>query len=67
MKPQATRLTSRQLAYLAHWKNSGHKIGRNEVIPEDTRIAPGGDAPELVELLVTGAMLVVVFVLVYFA
>lgn len=67
MKNQATRLTQQQLAYLAHWQNRGHVIGRDEVIPEDTRIAPGGDTPELVELLVTGALLVVVFVLVYFA
>lgn len=67
MKSQATRLNSHQLAYLSHWQNRGYKIGRDEVIPEDTRIAPGGDCPELVELLVTAALLVVVFVLVYFA
>lgn len=66
MKPQATRLTSQQLAYLAYWQKRGYKIGRDEAIPEDTRIAPGGDAPELVELVATGVILIVVFVLMYF-
>lgn len=66
MKPQATRLTSQQLAYLAHWQKRGYKIGRDEVIPEDTRIAPGGDCPELVELLVTGALLIGAFVIMAF-
>lgn len=66
MKPQATRLTSRQLAYLAHWQNRGYTIGRDEAIPEDTRIAPGGDDPTIIEMAVSALLLIAAFVLMYF-
>lgn len=39
-KPQATRCTQRQLAYLAHWQALGYTFGRDAVIPESTLIKP---------------------------
>ena len=61
-KPQATRCTQRQLAYLAHWQALGYTFGREAVIPESTSIRPDAwNLPTRTVLAVTAAMLVVVF------
>jgi hypothetical protein len=40
MKPQATRCTQKQLAYLTHWQQRGYTFGRDATIPESTEILP---------------------------
>lgn len=59
MKPQATKATQKQLAYLSHWKGLGYHFDRDAVIPEDTRIAPDAwRVPRRVELADTAIILV---------
>lgn len=61
MKPQATKCTQKQLAYLAHWQALGYQFSHDERIPEDTCITPGGwDRPRAIELAVTAALLIAV-------
>lgn len=61
-KPQATRCTQRQLAYLAHWQALGYTLDRDAVIPESTLTPPDTWAlPSRTVLAVTAVMLVVVF------
>ena len=40
-RPQATRCTQKQLAYLAYWRARGYQFKRGEKIPESTTIRPG--------------------------
>jgi len=63
MKTCATRYTQKQLAYIAYWEGRGYTFKPGEVVSEDTRIAPGGDSPKAIELLVTGFLLVGAFLL----
>ena len=59
MKPQATKATQKQLAYLSYWQGLGYAFDRNAVIPEDTRIAPDAwRVPRRVELSATAIILV---------
>ncbi len=59
MKPQATRHTQRQLAYMAYWQARGYQFGRDEAIPESTSIMPRKwDQPRPIELVVTAAVLI---------
>jgi hypothetical protein len=61
----ATRVSQKQLAYLAYWShpdNGGHEFPRGAVIPEDISIKPESWAlPSHTVLAVTAVMLVVVF------
>lgn len=65
MKTCATRYTQKQLAHIAYWEGRGYTFKPGEVVSEDTRIAPGGDSVKLVELLVTGLMLLGVLLVLY--
>lgn len=40
MKPQATRTTQKQLAYLSYWQSKGYTFTRNETAPENTVTPP---------------------------
>ncbi len=61
-KAMATRCTQKQLAYLAYWQALGYTFGRDDVIPEDTRIRPDAwNLPTRTVLAVTAVMLVVVY------
>ena len=61
-KPQATRCTQSQLAYLAHWQALGYTFDRDDVIPSDIRVKPDAwSLPSRTVLAVTAVMLVVVF------
>ena len=67
-KPQATRCTQRQLAYLAHWQALGYTFGRDAVIPESTLIKPDAwNLPARTVLAVTAAMLGVVGLILWVA
>lgn len=60
MKPQATRVTQKQLAYLAYWQARGYTFGRDAVIPESTSIPPRhAEQPKPIELIASAAMLIV--------
>ena len=65
MKPQATRVTQKQLAYLAHWqdpKNGGYTFPRGSKIPNSTLTKPDAwHLPIRFTLAVSAVMLVVVF------
>lgn len=63
MKPQATRYTQKQLAYLAYWEQRGFTFRRGAVVPESTEIAPPSwDRPRPIELVATAALLIAIFV-----
>lgn len=63
MKTQATRMTQKQLAYLAYWQARGHQFGRNDRIPESTSIPPRQmDRPRAIELGITAGLLIAIFV-----
>ena len=67
MKPQATRCTQRQLAYLACWQARGYTFPRDAVIPESTLTPPNTWAlPSRTVLAVTAVMLVAVGVILWF-
>lgn len=40
MKPQATRCTQKELAYLAHWEARGYTFKRGEKAPTSTLTPP---------------------------
>lgn len=40
MKPQATRTTQKQLAYLSYWQSRGFTFSRDEKAPENTVTPP---------------------------
>lgn len=40
MKPQATRTTQKQLAYLSYWQSKGYTFSRDETAPENTVTPP---------------------------
>lgn len=69
MKPQATRVTQKQLAYLAYWqdpKNGGYTFDRDAVIPESTEIPPDAwCVPTWYELAVTAVCLGVIALSLY--
>lgn len=63
MKPQATYMTPKQLAYLAYWQARGHQFRRNDRIPESTSIPPRQmDRPRAIELAVTAGLLIAIFI-----
>lgn len=62
MRPQATRCTQKQLAYLAYWQKRGYTFDRDDVIPESTSIRPDAwNLPTRTVLAVTAVMLVVIY------
>ena len=67
MKPQATKATPEQLAYLAYWQALGYTFARDAVIPESTLIKPAQwYVPSWVDLAVSGLILVCLLALVNF-
>lgn len=61
MKPQATRVTQKQLAYLAYWQQRGYTFDRDAVIPESTEILPDAwRLPHVVDLAFTAVCLGVI-------
>jgi hypothetical protein len=69
MKPQATRVTQKQLAYLAYWqdpKNGGYTFDRDAVIPESTEIQPEAwRLPRVVDLAFTAVCLAAIGLILY--
>lgn len=58
MKPQATRCTQKQLAYLAYWQQRGYTFAWDAVIPESTEILPEAwRVPRVVDLAFTAVCL----------
>lgn len=67
-KPQATRCTQRQLAYLAHWQALGYHFDRDAVIPSDIRVKPDAwNLPTRTVLAVTAVMLAAVYLILWWA
>ena len=68
-KAMATRVSQKQLAYLAYWQhpnNGGHIFPRDAVIPESTLTPPNTWAlPSRTVLAVTAVMLVAVGVILW--
>lgn len=61
MKPQATRVTQKQLAYLSYWQQRGYTFDRDAVIPESTEIQPEAwRVPRVVDLAFTAVCLAVI-------
>jgi hypothetical protein len=69
-KAMATRVSQKQLAYLAYWQhpdNGAHEFPRGAVIPEEISIKPASWAlPSRTVLAVTAVMLVAVGVILWF-
>ena len=68
-KATATRVSQKQLAYLAYWShpdNGGHEFPRGAVIPEDISIKPNTwSLPSSTVLAVTAVMLAAVCVILW--
>ncbi len=61
MRAQATRVTQKQLAYLAYWQQRGYTFDRDAVIPESTEILPDAwRVPRVVDLAFTAVCLAVI-------
>lgn len=66
MKPQATRVTQKQLAYLAYWQQRGYTFDRDAVIPESTEIQPEAwRLPRVVDLAFTAVCLATIVLILY--
>ena len=63
-KPQATRCTQSQLAYLAYWQALGYTFDRDAVMPSDIRVKPDAwNLPTRTVLAVSAVMLAAVFII----
>lgn len=62
MKPQATRYTQKQLAYLAYWEQRGYTFGRNENIPETVEAPPSFATRHPIADALIGSLLLAVFI-----
>lgn len=62
MKPQATRYTQKQLAYLSYWEQRGYTFGRGAVVPENTITPPSFATRHPIADAIIGSLLLAVFI-----
>lgn len=63
-KPQATKTTRKQLAYLAHWQARGYTFKPGESAPENTTTPPSFATRHPIADAACGALMLACFALV---